>query len=241
MGTESLEKLVGEQFPTARVLRWDTDSTRYKGAHDLILDHFINHRADILIGTQMLAKGLDLPLVTLVGVVLADISVNLPDFRAPERTFQLLTQVAGRAGRSALGGRVILQTFNPENYAIKSAAAYDFAGFNQTELSNREKLGYPPFSRIFKLEFRHTNASRLETEVIAFGQQLNQWIAQDNLHNLALIGPAPCFYERRSGLFRWQILLRGTNPSKLLELHPITWWQLHGIDVDLIVDPTNLL
>ena len=125
LGTESLEKLVSKDFPTARVLRWDADTARYKGAHDLILDHFTQHRADILIGTQMLAKGLDLPLVTLVGVVLADTSLNLPDFRAAERTYQLLTQVAGRAGRSGRGGRVILQSFQPDHYAIRAAAAYD--------------------------------------------------------------------------------------------------------------------
>ena len=123
----------------------------YKGAHDLILDHFVQHRADILIGTQMLAKGLDLPMVTLVGIILADLSLHLPDFRAPERTFQLITQVAGRSGRSSLGGKTILQTFEPENYAIQCASNYDFAQFMKIELEYRKKLGYPPYSRLIRL------------------------------------------------------------------------------------------
>ena len=116
-------------FPEARTLRWDAETTRQKGAHEIILAHFANHRADMLIGTQMLAKGLDLPLVTLVGVVLADVGLNLPDYRAGERTFQVLTQVAGRAGRSPLGGRVILQTFQPDHYVIQAAAGHDYEAF----------------------------------------------------------------------------------------------------------------
>jgi primosomal protein N' (replication factor Y) (superfamily II helicase) len=130
-GTEKVEAEVQKEFPGVRTLRWDYESTRQKGAHDILLSHFVNHRADVLVGTQMLAKGLDLPLITLVGVVLADVGLNLPDYRAPERTFQLLVQVAGRAGRSALGGQVVMQTFMPENYAIQAAAGHDYAGFYQ--------------------------------------------------------------------------------------------------------------
>jgi primosomal protein N' (replication factor Y) len=157
MGTESLERMTCELFPGARVLRWDADTARAKGAHDLILDHFLQHRADILIGTQMIAKGHDLPFVTLVGAILADTSLNLPDFRGAERTYQLLTQVAGRAGRSGRGGKVIFQTFQPEHYAITSAAAYDAEGFYRTELAYRERTGYPPYSRLMKIEFNHTD------------------------------------------------------------------------------------
>ena len=133
-GTEKVEQLVRQQFPGATTLRWDAETARGKGAHDIILSHFVNHRADILIGTQMLAKGLDLPLVTLVGVILADVGLNFPDFRAGERTFQLLTQVAGRAGRSPLGGQVVLQTFQPEHYAIQYASEHDYTGFLEREL-----------------------------------------------------------------------------------------------------------
>jgi primosomal protein N' (replication factor Y) len=241
MGTESLEKLILEHFPSARTLRWDADTSRFKGAHDLILDHFTQHRADILIGTQMLAKGLDLPLVTLVGVVLADISLHLPDFRAAERTFQLLTQVAGRAGRSALGGRVVLQTFSPEHYAIQHAAAYDFEGFKAIELDYRKKLRYPPFSRMLKLEFQHSNQALLQKQVSLQKEQLLAWIEEADLRQTELIGPAPCYYEKRAGQFRWQILIRGINPGRLLELHPPSDWSLGGLSLNVTVDPTTLL
>ena len=155
LGTESLEKKVIEEFPSARVLRWDADTSRFKGAHDLILDHFSQHRADILIGTKMLAKGLDLPLVTLVGAVLADVSLNLPDFRAAERTFQILSQVAGRAGRSGRGGKAVFQTFHPENYAIQAASLHDLEGFYTREIEFRKNTNYPPFTRLVRLEFKH--------------------------------------------------------------------------------------
>jgi primosomal protein N' (replication factor Y) len=241
MGTESLEKLILEHFPSARTLRWDADTSRFKGAHDLILDHFTQHRADILIGTQMLAKGLDLPLVTLVGVVLADISLHLPDFRAAERTFQLLTQVSGRAGRSSLGGRVVLQTFSPEHYAIQHAAAYDFEGFKAIELDYRKKLRYPPFSRMLKLEFQHSNQALLQKQVSLQKEQLIAWIEEADLRQTELIGPAPCYYEKRAGQFRWQILIRGINPGRLLELHPPSDWSLGGLSLNVTVDPTTLL
>jgi primosomal protein N' (replication factor Y) len=241
MGTESLEKVVSEQFPDARILRWDADTTRFKGAHDLILDHFINQRADILIGTQMLAKGLDLPHVTLVGVILADISLNLPDFRATEKSFQLLTQVAGRAGRSARGGKVVLQTFNPDHYVIRKAAVYDFEGFKESELEYRKKTGYPPFSRLIKLEFRHMNPTYLESEVLPISEKLSTWMFDLGMKSTSMIGPVPCFYERRGGQYRWQILLRGPDPGKLIREHPVSEWQPHGLDVDLVVDPIDLL
>ena len=153
MGIEKVEVDLQARLPEARILRYDADTTRTKGAHDILLAHFSNHRADIMIGTQMLAKGLDLPLVTLVGVVLADVGLNFPDYRAGERAFQVLTQVAGRSGRSPLGGRVIMQTFQPENYAIQAAARHDYAGFYQQELAFRKRIGYPPFSRLARLEY----------------------------------------------------------------------------------------
>ena len=134
-------------------MRWDWETTRQKDAHEIILSHFAAGRADVLIGTQMLAKGLDLPRVTLVGIVLADVGLFLPDPFAAERVFQVLTQVAGRAGRSSLGGRVVLQTFAPEHYVIQAAAQHDVKGFYQHELDQRKRLGYPPFSRLVRLEF----------------------------------------------------------------------------------------
>lgn len=241
MGTESLENHISGLFPSARLLRWDADTTRYRGAHDLILDHFTQRRADILIGTQMLAKGLDLPMVTLVGVVLADISLNLPDFRAAERTYQLLTQVAGRAGRSDRGGRVILQTFQPEHYTIQAAAAYDAEGFYKTELAYRERTGYPPYSRLLKIEFRHTDALVTQKAALAAGEHLQHWLDTENYRNTSLIGPVPCFYQKRGGYYRWQVILRAPDPRVVLEQNPLTAWQPAGLLVDVILDPLNLL
>jgi len=241
LGTESLEKMVAELFPQARLLRWDADTARKKGAHDLIMDHFVQGRADVLIGTQMIAKGLDIPNVTLVGMILADVSLNLPDFRAAERTFQLITQVAGRAGRSALGGKVILQTFNPDHYAIQKAAAYDFAGFEKTELAYRREMNYPPFSRMVKIELKHFNPTFLETSARKVGELMQSWIFEKGADDTSLIGPAPCFYQRTAGQYRWQIILRGQNPVELLREHPLQSWQPNGVNVKITVDPIDLL
>ena len=180
----------------ARILRYDADTTRTKGAHDILLAHFYNHRADILIGTQMLAKGLDLPLVTLVGVVLADVGLNFPDFRAGERAFQVLTQVAGRAGRSPLGGRVILQTFQPEHYAIQAAARHDYAGFYHQELAFRKRMGYPPFARLARLEYRSSDAEQAEEKARRLGEQLQLWIEQGGFNSTELVGPVPCYFQQ---------------------------------------------
>ncbi len=241
MGTESLERLTCELFPGARVLRWDADTSRLKGAHDLILDHFLHHRADILIGTQMIAKGHDLPFVTLVGAVLADTSLNLPDFRAAERTYQLLTQVAGRAGRSARGGKVIFQTYHPEHYAIRCAATYDAEGFYLKELSYREQTGYPPYSRLMKIEFSHTNPIQTQQAALAAGEQLNYWIESEKIAATSIIGPVPCFYQRRAGYYRWQILVRSPDPRIILKQHPLKTWISTGMTVDITIDPTRVL
>jgi primosomal protein N' (replication factor Y) (superfamily II helicase) len=241
LGTESLQKMIAEQFPKARLLRWDADTARKKGAHDLIMEHFAQGRADILIGTQMIAKGLDLPNVTLVGVVLADVSLNLPDFRAPERTYQLITQVAGRAGRSSLGGKVILQTFQPDHYAIQKAAAYDFASFEKIELNYRKETGYPPYARLVKIELSHYNVSQLERAAVETGERIRNWLFDKDWEEIVMIGPSPCFYQRTAGRYRWQILLRGQRPVELMRAHPLATWQPAGVEVQITVDPVNLL
>jgi primosomal protein N' (replication factor Y) len=232
-GTEKVEELVKEQFPTARVLRWDAETTRKKGAHELILNHFTNHKADILIGTQMLAKGLDLPLVTLVGVILAEIGLNLPDYRAGERSFQVLTQVAGRAGRSPLGGNVILQTYEPDNYAIQSAAQHDFEGFYQKEMDFRRLVQYPPFSRLVRLEYRNSDARKAKAVAESMAGTLREWIRKDN-SRIEIIGPAPCFFTKLYGRYRWQIVLKGQDPASLLRTRTLTDWSIE-------VDPASLL
>ncbi len=233
-GTERVESEAQAAFPGARTLRWDAESTRQKGSHEILLSHFSRHQADILIGTQMLAKGLDLPLVTLVGVVLADVGLNLPDYRAPERVFQLLTQVSGRAGRSPLGGQVILQTYQPDNKAIQFAARHDYHGFLRQELEARRRINYPPFSRLVRLELRGRDAAQVAEEARQMAERLRWWIEQEGFASTDLIGPAPCFFARQNGLHRWQILLRGPDPARLLFGKNLGEWRA-------AVDPVNLL
>jgi len=233
-GTERVEQEVLKDFPTARTLRWDSATTRQKGAHDLILSHFVSHRADILIGTQMLAKGLDLPLVTLVGVILAEVGLYLDDFRAPERTFQLLTQVAGRAGRSPLGGQVVLQTYQPEQYAIQMAAGHDYAGFYRREIDSRRNIGYPPFSRLVRLEYRHSQMDTARRTAEQVAGQIQDWLREGGFNSTEIIGPAPCFFARENSLYRWHVILRGPDPVAVLRNRPLKDWRIE-------VDPQSLL
>ena len=229
-GTERVEAEVKKLFPQVRAIRWDWSTTRAKGAHDAILRKFAHHEADVLVGTQMLAKGLDLPLVTLVGVVLADVGLNLPDYRAGERVFQILTQVAGRAGRSPLGGQVVLQTFQPEHYVIQAAAQHNYREFYRQELGYRRELDYPPFARLVRLEFRGQNSHQVEEATQKVARKIREVIDQAT----EIIGPVPCFFFRVSGIYRWQIVLRGPNPVEMIRNLP-----LKGCKIE--VDPTSLL
>ncbi len=233
-GTEKVESEVQARFPQARVIRWDYETTRQKGAHEMLLQTFSEHRADILVGTQMVAKGFDLPLVTLVGVVLADVGLQLPDYNAGERTFQLLTQVAGRAGRSPLGGQVVLQTFMPEHYAIRTAARHDYSGFYRQEMAYRRKMNYPPFSRMVRLEYRHADAEKAESEARSMAQQIESWLRENEYRSTHIIGPVPCFFSRQNGLYRWQIVLRGPNPIAVLRHRSLGDWRVE-------IKPTSLL
>jgi primosomal protein N' (replication factor Y) len=230
-GTQRIQSEVEARYPAARTLRWDWDVTRRKGSHEVILAHFAAHRADVLIGTQMLAKGLDLPLVTLVGVVSADTGLHLPDYRAAERTFQVLSQVAGRAGRGLLGGRVILQTFHPEHHAIRAAAAHNYEAFFREELAQRRGLAYPPFNRLVRLVGLRPNDARAEREGKTLVQQMRRQAATATDE---IIGPVPCFYSRRRGLARWQIVLKGHNPAPIVPSDLPEGWTID-------VDPVSLL
>jgi len=234
LGTEKVEAEIQQAFPKARTLRWDWETTRQKDAHELILHYFSSGRADILIGTQMLAKGLDLPRVTLVGIVMADVGLFLPDPFAAERVFQLLTQVAGRAGRSTLGGRVVLQTFAPEHYAIQAAARHDVNGFHAQEIAQRRRLGYPPFTRLLRLEYRHHDPLKAEESARALAASLQRRFLKTAGAQAAMIGPAPCFFSKLEGKFRWQIVLRGADPGAYLEGQRLTDWRIE-------VDPVSLL
>lgn len=232
-GTQHVEAELSRLLPQVRTLRWDRDTTRSKGAHDIILAHFASHRADVLVGTQMIAKGLDLPLVTLVGVVSADTGLNLPDYRSAERTFQVLTQVAGRAGRGLLGGKVILQTYQPDHYAIDAASDHDYELFYQSEIRHRETLGYPPYVRLARLLYRHHSQSAVEKETQRIADQIKQRAKNEGLIS-NLIGPVPCFFHKRRGEHRWHIVIRASDPVRLIpESLPEGWI------VD--IDPVSLL
>lgn len=235
VGTQRVEAVTRQLFPQAEIVRWDRDTTGGKTAHEEILERFINHQADVMIGTQMIAKGLDLPLVTLVGVVTADTALHLPDFRAGERTFQLLTQVAGRAGRSILGGKVIMQTYTPAHYCIEAASRHDYEGFYQQEMEFRRRHRYPPFSHLARLIYVHSDEERCEEEAERLHRVLRNKIARLGLPEIDLIGPAPAFLRRLRGRYRWHIIVRGRDPHALLDdlVVPPGW----RVDVD----PVSLL
>jgi primosomal protein N' (replication factor Y) len=230
-----VEEEAKRAFPGARTLRWDRDVTRGRDSHEAILARFLAHDADILIGTQMIAKGLDIPLVTLVGVISADIALHLPDFRAGERTFQLLEQVAGRAGRGPKGGRVVIQTYTPEHYAIVAAARHDYHALFSREIEFRRRLGYPPFGRLVRMTYAHTGASYSQEQAAAMTRRLKEERDRLGLANLDILGPAPAFVARLRGRWRWHVILRGTDPAALLrDLSLPSGWTVD-------VDPVSLL
>ncbi|PKN85062.1 MAG: primosomal protein N' [Chloroflexi bacterium HGW-Chloroflexi-8] len=234
IGTERVEQEVIKQFPDARVVRMDSGVTKNKGSHLTILSQFASRQADILVGTQMLAKGIDFPFVTLVGVILADVGLGLPDFRAAEKTFQLLTQVAGRAGRSQLGGNVIFQSYQPEHYAIQKASKHDFSSFYQQEIEMRRKLDYPPFTRLIRLEFRSQKEGEAKDRSERMAENIKHWIKDGSYTQTEIIGPVPCFFQKIGGEFRWQIIIRGPKPTELIRTNDMG-------DAIITVDPISLL
>ncbi len=216
IGTQRVEEEVRQFFPQARILRWDRDVTSGRRAHEELLTKFRAHEADVLIGTQMVAKGLDLPQITLAGVISADTGLNLPDFRAGERTFQLLCQVAGRAGRGFTPGRVIIQTYSPEHYAIRAASKHDYLTFYAQEINYRRKFGYPPFSQLACLTFSHTNEIACLKEAERMSRLLAAEKDRRGMPDLRLIGPVPAFVPRVRGHYRWQLVLCGTGLNDFL-------------------------
>ncbi|MDR1997876.1 MAG: primosomal protein N' [Candidatus Margulisbacteria bacterium] len=223
-GTQKVETELRKYFGDIQLFRMDGDTTEKRGAHARIIQDFLAADKAVLLGTQMIAKGHDFPEVTLVGIISADTLLNLPDFRAAERTFQLLTQAAGRAGRGARPGKVLVQTYNPEHYAIQAAAGHDYPGFYAQELAQRRELNYPPFSRLTSLVF----SAREET--------LARNMAQEYALKYAprVSGPAPCILRRLRGFYRWQILLKdvSVNYADFPAESPVR--------IELDVDPLNM-
>ena len=240
VGTQKVEEELNGQFPGIRVIRMDVDTTGWKGAHDELVERFRHGEADVLLGTQMVAKGLDFPEVTLVGVISADTGMHLPDFRAAERSFQLITQVAGRAGRGEIGGEVVIQTRLPESPVLQAAAEQDYAAFAGLERSEREMAAFPPFGRLIALRWRGRAEERVEEAALACADRLRA-------DGGDLLGPAPAPLAKLKGFYRWQALLRGTSIQRLQaivarSLEPMATIS-QGADVALTVnvDPLTLM
>ena len=235
IGTERVVAEAGRSFPGAAVARWDRDAVRQAGGHAAILGRFERREVDILVGTQMLAKGLDLPGVTLVGVVNADIGLHAPNFRAAERSYQLLCQVAGRAGRGPSPGRVVVQTYEPQHYAVLAAAAQDYGQFYRQELEFRRALQYPPFARMVRLVYRHGTARAASAEAARLARSLEAEVRRRGLESTRIIGPSPAPVARLRGRYRWQIEVLAPDPVEMLDSVPLPV----GWVVD--VDPVNTL
>ncbi|OAQ06245.1 primosomal protein N' [Ligilactobacillus aviarius] len=210
-GTQRVEKELTELFPTARILRMDVDTTRRKGAHERILDEFGKHHADILLGTQMIAKGLDFPNVTLVGVLNADTSLGLPDFRASERTFQLLTQVSGRAGRAEKEGNVLIQTYNPDHYAIQYAQRQDYEHFFGKEMQVRHQGGYPPYYYTIQI----TASARTEADAAQKMFQIRGEVVNYLSQKAVILGPTPQSIMRINNRYYYQLVIKYKNEPQL--------------------------
>ena len=216
IGTQRVEEETRHFFPDARLLRWDRDVITRRYTHEELLRNFRDHKADVLIGTQMIAKGLDLPQVTLAGIINADTGLNFPDFRSSERTFQLLCQVAGRAGRGVKAGKVIIQTYSPDNYIIEAAARQDYPGFYYKEIDYRHRYNYPPFSQLVRLVFSHTNEELCRREAEMVYRLILDEKARKGMIDFNIIGPVPAFAFRARGRYRWQLFLRGPDSTRML-------------------------
>jgi primosomal protein N' (replication factor Y) len=236
LGTEKVESEAHRLFPAAIIERMDTDATRKRGSHDKALSRFKSGEIDILIGTQMIAKGLDFPKVTLVGVISADTALNLPDFRSAERTFNLLTQVAGRAGRSDLGGRVIIQSYTPQHYSIQAAKTHDYNTFYDKEISLRKELFLPPFCHMVSLTLR----GRKEEKVFKASDNLKAILEKANKSKkIEILGPAPSPISKMKGMYRWNIFLRSETAENITAILKETLGKnkSSGIIITVDVDP----
>ncbi|MGH7848634.1 MAG: replication restart helicase PriA, partial [Candidatus Binatia bacterium] len=246
VGTEQVEQELVKLLPQARVGRMDRDTTQRRGSHERLLREWEKGQIEILVGTQMIAKGHDVAGVTLVGVLLADLSLNVPDFRAAERTFQLLSQVAGRAGRGDDPGKVIVQTYAPDHFALQSVVAHDYRGFFFSEIEFRRALSYPPFSRLALLRLEGARAAEVERCAHVLGERLRAAVKKagyegDELH---ILGPASAPIERLRGRYRFQILLKGRRSARVLE-HARRAQSLftgpRSVRFRVDVDPQNML
>jgi primosomal protein N' (replication factor Y) len=235
VGTQRVEQEARARFPGARVARWDSDVSSQKGSHERIVTALEAGEIDILVGTQMLAKGLDLPAMTVVGVVDADVGLSLPEYHAHERSFQLLSQVAGRAGRRDLPGWVFIQTYEPSAAPIVAAASHDYRAFFAEEIAHRRRAGYPPFSRLARLMFRHPNAEHGLAEASRVASELRVQRDAAGRADPDILGPTRAYIARVRGDYRWQIVLRGREPATSIATLRLG----NGWTID--IDPASLL
>ena len=233
-GTQAVVTEVERRFPNVGVLRWDRDVARTARAHGEVLDKFLKGESRVLVGTQMVAKGLDIPEVTLVGVISADTGLSIPDFRAGERAFQVLTQVAGRVGRGPGGGSAIIQTFQPEHYAVQAAAVQDFEAFYQVEIGLRAEHADPPFTRLIRLGHSHYDPSAALEEAKRMAAALSDERIASGDTGTEVIGPSPSYPFRMRGVTRWHIVLKGAQPESLLNRVQL------GRDWTVDVDPASV-
>ena len=242
-GTERVEEEVRRHFKDAKVLRMDMDTTRNKNSHEAIYNAFKNGEGDILIGTQMISKGLDFENVTLVGILAADMSLNISDYRAAERTFQIITQVSGRAGRGQKEGKVILQTYNPTHYSLNYAKKYDYEGFYNEEFTARGLMYYPPFGRILLVNASSKNENSLKNFMNILKNELSS--ISKNEENIDMLGPVPCIISKIKDNFRWQIIFKGDLSLDFCKKIKDKLYQLNKnvyneIKVTIDINPNNL-
>lgn len=242
-GTERVEEELQKLMPDVRIVRMDRDTTAKRHSHHRIFKTMENREADVLIGTQMVTKGLDLPDITLVGVLLADSTLHLPDFRSAERTFQFITQVAGRSGRADKDGEVIVQTFSPDHYSIHYASTHDFEGFYNEESAFRKALGYPPFKRLIRVLIKGNNQEAVETSSHRFKEILDK----EKIEGIDILGPVPAPFMKLRGKFRRHIIMKGGNSKSMNNLIKNALQHFHkegrhgNVQIEVDVDPMSLL
>jgi primosomal protein N' (replication factor Y) len=247
IGTERLEQEIKSLFPQTQVERMDRDTTSRRRSHLQILKRLESGSIDILVGTQMIVKGHDFPNVTFVGVISADTSLHFPDFRASERTFQLLTQVAGRAGRGDVFGEVVIQTFNPDHYSILRAKDQDYIGFYQEEIQFRKALEYPPFSRLINFRLVGNSEERTKEMAEELGRIGQSLLKKGYGKGIEILGPSTAPFAKMRGKFRWQMLAKGKSPQLIHQFAKVLSSKMEGqlkgmgVNLDIDVDPVFIL
>jgi primosomal protein N' (replication factor Y) len=247
LGTQKVEDELKKILPGITVIRMDADTTYYKNSHRDILNRFKNENINVLVGTQMIAKGHDFPNVTLVGVIAADGILNIPDYRSSERTFQLLTQVSGRAGRAEKLGRAIIQTYSTEDYSIKASCKHDYIGFYEQEILIRKELGYPPFCNIAVITITGTDSSISFNSAKSVKDFICQDVEKNDSVNIVVLGPVKALIAKIKNRYRWKIIIKAQDEYSLIKIltDSYDWfcskYKNNNIDINMDLNPYNML